>query len=199
MRIIVASKNKSKLKEIKSILKGLDVKIVSLENLKKKFRIIENGETFCENAAKKAIPVSEKYKNDYVLGEDSGLEADYLNGAPGIFSKRYSGPSGNSKNNNQKLLKQLEGIPSKERGANFCCCLVLAKNGKAIKVFEGKLFGRISCREAGSEGFGYDPVFYLPKYKKTVAQLPSKEKNKISHRAKAFKKLKWFLKENFKS
>jgi len=198
MRLIVATKNKDKFNEIKGILRGLGVAIVSLNELAKKFHIVENGRTFQENAFKKALPVSRHYKDNYVLGEDSGLEVNYLKGAPGIYAKRYSGPNATYKSNNKKLLKNLRGVPAKKRRAVFCCCLVLVCNGKLIKVFEGKLQGRISIEARGENGFGYDPVFYLTHYKKTVAQLPLSIKNEISHRAKAFRKLKTFFFETNK-
>lgn len=193
MRLIVATKNKDKFKEIKGILKGLGVSIVSLNQLEKKFHIVESGKTFQENAFKKAFPVSRYYKDHYVLGEDSGLEVDYLNGAPGIYAKRYSGPRATYKSNNKKLLKNLKGVPTKKRRAAFCCCLILVYNGKLVKVFEGRLQGRISDNAKGKNGFGYDPVFYLTGYKKTVAQLSLSVKNKISHREKAFRKLRRYL------
>lgn len=193
MRLIVATRNRSKLREIKKILKGIRSPIISLADLDKKFRLAENGRTFLENAKKKAIPVSKVYKNDLVLGEDSGLEVDCLKGAPGIYSKRYSGKNSTYRKNNIKLLKTLQGIPWAKRGAHFRCCLVLVRAGKLIKVFEGKLSGRISREERGTNGFGYDPILYLPKYHRTVAQLPLEVKNRISHRAQAFKKLKKYL------
>lgn len=193
MRLIVATRNKSKLREIRKILKDIDLPIVCLVQLDKKFRIVENGKTFQANAAKKALPVSKVYPQDYVLGEDSGLEVDYLGGGPGIYSKRYSGKNATYLSNNRKLLKALEDVPLVKRGANFHCCLVVALAGKAIKVFDGRLKGRISQESLGKHGFGYDPVLYLPKHKKTVAQLGSQIKNKISHRAQAFNKLKDYL------
>ena len=194
MRLIVATRNKGKLREIKEILRGLDMRIVSLVDLKRRFRIVENGKTFKENAAKKAIPVSRVYKDDYVLGEDSGLVVKCLGGLPGVYSKRYAGKSGIASKNNSKLLKELSGLPASKRSAYFCCDLVIARAGKPIKRFEGRLNGCIHNEAKGTNGFGYDPVFYLPKYKKTVAQLPLATKNKISHRAKAFQKLKVYLK-----
>jgi len=194
MRLIVATKNKDKFKEIKEILKGLKVSIVSLNELDKKFHIVENGKTFSENAFKKALAVSKYYKDSYVLGEDSGLEVDFFNGAPGIYSKRYAGPRATYKTNNKKLLRSLEGIGYKKRCAAFCSCLVLVYNEKLVKVFQGRLRGRIHHQESGENGFGYDPIFYLTHYKKTVAEMQLSIKNKISHRAKAFKKLRSYLK-----
>jgi len=193
MRLIVATKNKDKFREIKIILRGLGLPVISLKELKRKFQIIENGKTFQENAFKKALPVSRHYKDNYVLGEDSGLEVDYLNGAPGIYAKRYSGPKATYKSNNKKLLKNLKGVPAKKRGAVFRCCLVLVRGQEVIKAFDGKLKGRIIKEAMGQNGFGYDPVFYLTHYKKTAAQLLPSVKNKISHRAKAFKKLRRYL------
>ena len=194
MRLVIATRNKGKLREIKDILKELDSKILSLADLEEKFRIVENGLTFLENASKKALVVSKVYTDDYILGEDSGLEVVCLDGAPGVYSKRYAGKDATDVKNNNKLLKTLKGIPPKRRRAKYRCCLVLAKCGKVIEVFEGRLGGRISASPKGRGGFGYDPVFYLPAYKKTVAQLPLGQKNKISHRAKAFRKLKKFFK-----
>ena len=194
MRLIVATKNKGKLREIRDILKGLDLSIVSLADLDKKIRIVENGKTFLENSLKKAIPVSNAYAKDYVLGEDSGLEVDCLEAAPGIYSKRYAGQGATDAKNNKKLLNALKNTASRKRGARYRCCLVLARGGRLLKAFDGSLEGSVSRAPRGSRGFGYDPVFYLSAYKKTVAQLPISLKNRISHRAKAFKKLKRFLK-----
>jgi XTP/dITP diphosphohydrolase len=193
MRLIVATKNKGKLREIKAILKGIDVVLVSLEGLGRKFRIVENGKTFLQNASKKALAVSRIYKSDYVLGEDSGLEVACLRNRPGIYSKRYAGKYATDTKNNIKLLNAVKDVPPAKRGAQYVCCLVLAKAGEVIDVFEGKLCGSISRISKGEGGFGYDPVFYLSQYKKTVAQLPLSVKNRISHRAKAFQKLKKYL------
>lgn len=195
MRLIIATENKDKFREIKSILGWVGVPIVSLNELEKKFNIIEDGKTFQENALKKTIPVSKYYQEDYVLGEDSGLEVKYLGGKPGIHAKRYSGPNATYESNNRKLLKALSGVSDKKRNAVFCCCLVLVYNQKVIKVIKGSLKGQISREAQGQGGFGYDPIFYLTHYKATVAQLPLEIKNKISHRAKAFTKLKEYLKK----
>ncbi|MCP4651784.1 MAG: RdgB/HAM1 family non-canonical purine NTP pyrophosphatase [Candidatus Omnitrophica bacterium] len=191
MRLIVATSNRGKLREIKRILRGSGVSIISLADLDKKFNLKENGKTFLENAIKKTSPVSKFYKDDFVVGEDSGLEVNYLNGAPGVHSKRYSGSKATSITNNKKLLKALNCI--KKRGARFCCALVLMKNAKVIKTFSGVLSGAIATHSQGSGGFGYDPIFYLSKYKKTTAQLSSTQKNAISHRGKAFFKLKTYF------
>lgn len=193
MRLIIATENEGKLREIKHLLRGVKIPIISLKLLDNKFHIKENGKTFFENAVKKTLPVSKIYKDDLVAGEDSGLEVDFLKGAPGVYSKRYSGKNWTYEKNNLEILKKLQGVTRKKRKANFHCCLVLFKAGKLIKRIDGRLNGYISYEPKGTHGFGYDPIFCLPKYKATVAQLPLSVKNKISHRAQAFIKLKRFI------
>ncbi|MCF7870753.1 MAG: XTP/dITP diphosphatase [Candidatus Omnitrophica bacterium] len=194
MRLIIATKNKSKMKEIKNILSNISFEIVSLNDLSEEFEIDEDGNTFYENAKKKALTVSQVYSDDYVVGEDSGLCVQHLQGAPGIYSKRYSGKDATDFKNNLKLLNQLKEVPSENRAAKFICSLVLAKKSKEIARFQSELKGLIHNKLEGANGFGYDPLFFLPKFNKTTAQLKSKQKNEISHRFKAFMKLKEFLK-----
>lgn len=196
MRLIVATKNRDKMKEIKNILSDVSLQIVSLLDLGEKFEIVEDGKTFYANAKKKSLPVSKKYKNDYVVGEDSGLCVQHLKGAPGIYSKRYSGNGATDLKNNLKLLEQLKKVPSKNRVAKFVCSLVLSKGGKEIARFQGELKGLVHNKLEGKNGFGYDSLFFLPEYNKTTAQLTPKQKNEISHRYRAFIKLKKFLVEN---
>ncbi|MCM8831413.1 MAG: RdgB/HAM1 family non-canonical purine NTP pyrophosphatase [Candidatus Omnitrophica bacterium] len=193
MQLIIATKNLKKFEEIKQILSHIKIPIISLNDIAEKFNLKENGKTFFENAFKKALPISKAYPNDLVVGEDSGLVIDCLGGKPGIYSKRYSGRSYSYYKNNIKILKELKNVEYKKRRAYFICMVVLLKNGKLLKKYEGRLYGYIAKEAKGNFGFGYDPIFYLPKYKKTVAQLLPKEKNKISHRAKAFLKLKNYL------
>jgi len=193
MKLVIATQNESKLKEIKEILKSIKLSVLSLNKLDRKFHIKENGKTFFANAVKKTLPVSKAYKDDLVAGEDSGLEVDFLNGSPGVYSKRYSGKNWTYEKNNLKILKELKGVERKKRKASFHCCLVLFKAGKLIKRIDGRLNGYISQESKGNHGFGYDPIFYLPKYKATIAELPLSIKNKLSHRAKAFIKLKKFI------
>ncbi|MCM8788121.1 MAG: RdgB/HAM1 family non-canonical purine NTP pyrophosphatase [Candidatus Omnitrophica bacterium] len=190
MRLIIATKNLDKFREIKQILSGIKIPVLSLNDITKTINIKETGKTFFENAFKKAYFLSKVYQNDLVVGEDSGLVVHYLGGKPGVYSKRYSGKNYTYHKNNLKILKQLKDVEYKKRKAYFVCVLVLLKNGKLLKKYEGRLYGYIAREAKGSLGFGYDPIFYLPKYKKTVAQLSPKQKNKISHRAKAFLKLK---------
>lgn len=193
MRLIIATRNINKFREIKKILKDLKVELVCLMDLRKDIKIKEDGNSFFENAFKKALITSGFYRLDYVLGEDSGLEVPYLKNEPGIFSRRYAGKDATDLDNNLKLLSQLKGVSKKDRRAYFRCVAALVKDGKLIKKFEGKLAGTINEMITGRGGFGYDPVFYLPHRKKTVAQLTLGEKNKISHRAKTFMKLNKFL------
>lgn len=194
MRLIIATQNQAKFKEIKHILQGIKIPIICLSKLDKRFHIKENGKTFFENTIKKTKPISLVYKDDLVAGEDSGLVVDYLCDKPGVFSKRYSGKNWTYHKNNLKILKELEGIEQQKRKAHFICSLVLMKNGRILKKIEGRLNGFIHNEIRGKNGFGYDPIFYLPKYRKTVAQLSLNEKNKISHRARAFLKLRKYLK-----
>jgi XTP/dITP diphosphohydrolase len=193
MRLIIATTNQGKLREIKELLNGVKLPMISLTELDKTFNIKEDGSVFLENAIKKTIPVSAAYPADYVVGEDSGLEVEALGGAPGVYSKRFSGKGATDLRNNQKLLTALDELPFKRRKARYQCWMVLARNTRIIKIFNGQLSGVIDFSMKGQNGFGYDPLFYLPKYKKTAAELPLAEKNKISHRAKAFLKLRKYL------
>jgi XTP/dITP diphosphohydrolase len=159
--------------------------------------IVEDGETFFENALKKARAVSE-HTGQVVIADDSGLEVDFLGGRPGVHSSRYSGPDATDENNNEKLLRELAGVPEEKRGAAFKCVLVLYKPEGSFESFEGKMAGKITVTPAGTEGFGYDPVFYVTEYNKTVAELKPEVKNTISHRAEAFGKLKKSLQQHIK-
>ncbi|MBN2484264.1 MAG: RdgB/HAM1 family non-canonical purine NTP pyrophosphatase [Candidatus Omnitrophica bacterium] len=193
MRLIIATENRGKMREIKKILRGIKIKTVSLADLDRTFSIKETGRTFGANAYKKAKVVSRYYPDDLVVGEDSGLEVFSLDNRPGVFSRRYSGEQATDEKNNRKLLEELEHCNKRLRGAQYTCAIAAVKNGKLLFACEGNLSGIIGSTPKGRGGFGYDPVFYLARYKKTVAQLPLREKNKISHRARGFKKFKKFL------
>ncbi len=188
-KIIFASKNKGKIRELKALLAGKNVDLLSLHNYPDAPSIIEDGQTFLENALKKARAVSE-YTGRTVIADDSGLEVDCLGGAPGIHSARYSGAEATDEQNIHKLLEEMEGVPGEKRGAAFRCLLVLYRTDGTFETFEGKLKGTISLGPSGSEGFGYDPVFIVPEYGKTVAEIDPEIKNRISHRGIAFAKLK---------
>ncbi|OQB12745.1 MAG: Non-canonical purine NTP pyrophosphatase [Candidatus Omnitrophica bacterium ADurb.Bin205] len=187
MELIVATKNKKKLKEIKLILRGLSLKIGALDDCGNKIRIVENGRTFRENAVKKAVKVA-ALKGKLTLGEDSGLCVNALNGAPGIYSSRFSGKNKSDTQNNLKLLKLLKGVPQNKRKAHYACAVALADKRGLLGVVEGKCFGRIDFTEKGFNGFGYDPLFLIPKYNKTFGQLSEEIKHKMSHRYRALKK-----------
>lgn len=181
------------MREIKKILRPLKVKVVSLADLDRTFSIKETGRTFAENAYKKAKVVSLCYRNDLVVGEDSGLEVAYLNDRPGVFSRRYSGPKATDQKNNRKLLKELKGVKKSSRRARYRCAIAVVKGGKLLTGCEGTLAGYIAEKPSGKGGFGYDPIFFVPAYKKNAAQLPLYQKNAVSHRGRAFKALKKFL------
>lgn len=189
MELVVATKNKKKLQEIKDILKGLDLTIASLADYVKAPRIVENGKTFKENAIKKAVKIA-RFTRKLTLGEDSGLCVQALGGKPGVSSSRFSGKDKSDNKNNQKLLRLLEGVPAGRRKAYYACAVALADKDGLIAVVEGECFGRIGFELKGSSGFGYDPLFIIPKYKKTFAQMGEKIKHKMSHRFHALTKAK---------
>jgi XTP/dITP diphosphohydrolase len=166
-----------------------DLKITSLADYVSTPRIIENGRTFRENAVKKAVRVAH-FTQKVTLGEDSGLCVDVLEGKPGVYSSRFSGKNKSDLKNNLKLLQLLEGAPLKERRAHYVCAVALADKDGLLGVVEGKCFGRVGFALKGKYGFGYDPLFIIPKYKKTFAELGPGIKHKMSHRFRALKKAK---------
>lgn len=189
LQLVVATKNKKKLTEIKEILKDIKLYLLSLDVYKNSPRVLENGKTFQENAIKKAVKLA-RFTGKLCLGEDSGLCVDVLAGAPGIYSARFSGGDKSDLKNNLKLLKLLKDLPLAKRKAHYVCAVALADRSGLVGVVEGKCFGLIAFEPKGSAGFGYDPLFYIPKYKKTFAQLGEKIKHKMSHRYYALKKAK---------
>ena len=192
--IIIATRNEKKLHELRKYLKGVKVKIHSLKDSKKAPRIIENGDTFAVNAIKKALTVS-RYTNGLVLADDSGLAVDALDGRPGVRSSRFAGPRKSDHENNIKLLKLLTGVPLKKRTARFICSIAIADKGDIIEVIEEDCKGLVAFSIRGRYGFGYDPLFLIPKYKKTFGELGPRVKDRMSHRAKALKKTREFLKK----
>lgn len=189
-KILIASHNQNKITEIKELIKGLNIDVISLKDLNDDDIVIEDGDTFFENAYKKAIYFAKKYSLP-TLSDDSGLCVNALNGEPGINSARYS--SFGDDENNKKVLKKMEDISL--RTAYFICSIVFVKNHDDIKSFEGRVDGEITYEMLGKNGFGYDSIFYYPKLKKTFGQLTIKEKNKLSHRAIAFNQFKEYLYE----
>ena len=199
-RLILASNNKKKIKEMKEILEELDIEVKSLENENINIDVVEDGKTFEENAKKKAKEIYEfllkrEDENFIVLADDSGLAVDYLKGEPGIYSARYAGEHGNDTKNNEKLLKNLRGLHKENRGAKFICQLAMfTDRGEYFKV-TGDVKGYIIEELHGEGGFGYDPLFFYEPLNKTFAQLTSEEKNEISHRGAALKELKKIISE----
>lgn len=177
------------MKEIREILSGLDAEVLSLRDAGIQAEIVEDGNTFEENAVIKAKAIS-SLTGEIVLADDSGLEIDYLNREPGIYSARYMGEDTSYKIKNASLIKRLEGVPDEQRAARFVCVIAAAFPDGTVKTVRGTMEGRIGYEEKGENGFGYDPIFYLPEYGCTSAELPMKEKNKISHRGKALRAIK---------
>ncbi|HDZ77239.1 MAG TPA: RdgB/HAM1 family non-canonical purine NTP pyrophosphatase [Candidatus Omnitrophica bacterium] len=187
--LVVATKNKKKMQEIRDLLKGNGIKLYSLADFPDAPNVREDGKTFKENAAKKAVRIA-KFTRKLTLGEDSGLEVKALNGAPGIYSSRFSGWPKDDQRNNRKLLRKLKDVVRSSRGAAYKSAVALADINGLIKVVEGACSGIIGDAPKGTCGFGYDPLFIIPKYKKTFAQLGEKIKHTMSHRAKALDKIK---------
>jgi XTP/dITP diphosphohydrolase len=189
MKVIVATRNPGKVREIRRVLRDLGIRVRSLRDFQGVPSVEEDGKSFTENALKKARFCAERL-GETAIADDSGLEVDGLKGAPGIYSARYAGEGASDRENNQKLLREMEGIPPSKRGATFRCSIAIVSPGEKERVVEGSCRGRIGLREVGKKGFGYDPLFFLPRYGKTMAQLTVDEKNEISHRGKALKKLR---------
>jgi len=193
-KCILATKNKGKIREFKDLFKDMNIDLVSALDLESFPKIKEDGKTFLENALKKARIVAEHY-GTMAISDDSGLEVDALNGRPGIYSARFAGEGATDEANNQRLLKELEGIPRERRTARFRCVIVAYRpDGKWVHG-EGTFEGLIALEPKGRGGFGYDPVFFLPEFGVTVAELSATEKNRISHRARALKALYKRIKE----
>jgi XTP/dITP diphosphohydrolase len=192
--LVVATRNAGKLKEIRQLLEGNVEVIFSLADFPELPEIIEDGDTFEENALKKACLTAQRLGKP-VLADDSGLCVDALAGKPGIFSSRFAGEDADDEENNSKLLAELTGIPIDRRSASFQCVIALCYPDGSHHTFTGELKGVILDKRRGLSGFGYDPLFLVPEYEKTLAQLPSDVKNRISHRGKALAELKNFLRQ----
>ena len=189
MKVVVATKNENKAREISEIFQDMDIEILTLNDLNIDLDIEEDGQTFEENALKKAEAVAQ-ICNEVTLADDSGLEVDVLGGAPGVYSARFAGEGATDKDRNIKLLKELEGVPEEKRTARFVCAAALKfPKGRHI-IVRGVCEGRIGFKPVGSNGFGYDPLFYIPEYKMTMGEMAEHLKNRISHRARALKELK---------
>ena len=200
IELIIATTNSGKLREIRELLKDLDVKITSLSDYPDAPKVEEDGKNFAQNAIKKAAAIA-LYTKKLTLGEDSGLEVKALGNRPGIYSARFAGNGATDKKNNAKLLRELRGVPLKKRQARYRCFAALVdgqpacRTGRRIDVVSGSCAGVIALKGKGRNGFGYDPLFLIPRYNKTFGELDRAVKSKISHRARALNKVKKVLKK----
>ena len=203
-KIIFATGNAHKMTEIRMILADLGVEILSQAEAGIQADVVENGKTFEENALIKATEIAKaaaampEYKNVVVLADDSGLEIDYLNKEPGIYSARYMGEDTSYDIKNQALLDRLEGVEDDKRTARFVCAIAAAFPDGSTEVVRGTMEGIIGHEIAGENGFGYDPIFYLPEYGCTSAQLPPEKKNELSHRGEGLRKMRVILEKRQK-
>lgn len=192
-KIIFATGNQGKMKEVREILKDLDAEVLSMKEAGVQADIVEDGTTFEENAVIKAKAVC-RLTGEIALADDSGLEVDYLNKEPGVYSARYMGEDTSYHIKNNSIIDRLEGVPDEKRTARFVCAIAAAFPDGTVKTVRGTMEGIIGYKEQGENGFGYDPIFFLPQYGCTSAQISMEEKNKISHRGKALRAIKDELK-----
>ena len=192
-QILFATGNKDKLKEIRQIL-GEGYRVLSLKEAGIQAHVVEDGTTFEENAIKKASEIC-RLSGQIVMADDSGLEIDALNKEPGVYSARYMGEDTDYHTKNNALIRRLDGVPDEQRTARFVCVIAAAFPDGRVLTAEGVMEGRIGYEEAGSNGFGYDPIFFLPEYGCTSAELSPEEKNRISHRGRALRAMKQSLEE----
>jgi len=187
-KIILATTNQGKIREFTSLFSMLDIVILSLKDYNHVPDVVEDGDSFKKNAKKKAETIC-RYTGLPTIADDSGLVVDALGGAPGIFSARYAGEDATDEQNNKKLLYELRNIPDENRSARFVAYLALSIPGKNTVGVEDQLEGFVLKNPKGENGFGYDPLFYIPEYEKTMAEIAPEVKNQISHRGKAMKRL----------
>lgn len=203
--IIFATGNKNKMIEIRMILADLGCKILSQKEAGIQADVVEDGQTFEENALIKATTIADiarkmpEYKNAVVLADDSGLEIDALNKEPGIYSARYMGEDTSYDIKNQALIDRLEGVPDEKRTARFVCAIAAALPDGSTEVVRGTMEGRIGYEITGENGFGYDPIFYLPQFGCSSAELEPEKKNELSHRGEGLRKLRKVLEEKLES
>jgi len=189
MDIVLATENINKIREINDTLKKLPIKIITIKKFSNLPPIIEDGNTFFENALKKSTTIA-NFTKKVTIADDSGLEVDFLGGRPGVYSSRYAGECASDADNNHKLLKELIDVPLQQRKASFKCAMAITNPFGKSDYVEGECRGVIGLELKGSGGFGYDPLFFIPELGKTFAELGFFVKNGISHRAKALEKLK---------
>lgn len=193
-KIVFATGNKDKVKEIQMILADLGVEITTMKEEGISVDVEENGSTYEENALIKAREVA-KYTDAVVMADDSGLEIDYLNKEPGIYSARYMGENTSYRIKNANLIARLEGVEDEKRTARFVCAIAAVLPDGREFTTRGVIEGRIDYEEKGQNGFGYDPIFYVPEFGKTMAELSEEEKNRVSHRGRALEIMKKELKK----
>jgi XTP/dITP diphosphohydrolase len=191
-RLLLATKNPGKVREIRRALRGLPVRVAGLEDVLPGLSHAERGRTFSANARSKSLFYGRRW-DGLTLAEDSGLEIDALGGAPGVRSARFSGPKPSDEKNNRTVLRLLRDVPPGGRQARFVCVMVLARGGRIVGEFRGEVRGRILSGPRGTSGFGYDPLFYYPPLRRTFAELDPEAKNAVSHRGRAVRKLRAFL------
>jgi XTP/dITP diphosphohydrolase len=188
MKIVIATTNQNKLRELHYLLQGLDVELLSLMDFPECPAVTEDGKNFAENALKKARAVC-AHTGKIAIADDSGLEVDCLSGRPGIYSARYAGDRASDRENYEKLLREMQGVKPEERGARFCCVLAIVSPTGTEKVVAGEYRGTIITNPRGHNGFGYDPVFLDTASGLSFAEMSPEQKNKISHRARALEHL----------
>lgn len=201
--VIFATSNEGKMKEVRAILADMPVRVLSMKEAGIKAEVDENGTSFEENALIKATAVAdcipEEYKEDkvFVLADDSGLEVDYLNKEPGIYSARYMGEDTSYDIKNKAIIDRLTGVPDEKRTARFVCAIACVLPDGSNKITRATIEGIIGYEIAGANGFGYDPIFYVPEFGCTTAELTPEQKNAVSHRGKALKEMKEQIREYF--
>jgi XTP/dITP diphosphohydrolase len=195
-RILIATSNPGKLRDFAGAARPHGIEIAAIPNFSSLPQVVEDGQTFEENARKKAEEYSLHIAGEMVVADDSGLEVDGLNGAPGVHSARYAADqphlaedNTDDEANNARVLRELRGLDPEQRGGRFICVLAVARDGKTLATFRGIAEGMILDQPRGKNGFGYDPLFYFPEIKKTFAELTAEEKARHSHRGSAFRQL----------
>ena len=192
LTVYLASTNPGKLREFRQAAEARGIEVELLPGIENLPACIEDGNTFEENARKKALHYSQ-WTESMVFADDSGLCVDALGSGPGVFSARYAGPDADDEANNRKLLSELAGVPASKRSAHYVCVIALARRGKILTAVEGTADGLIQDEPRGTGGFGYDPYFFYPPFNKTFAELGLDEKYEVSHRGEAFRKLLDYL------
>ena len=198
-KIIFATGNENKMKEIRMILSDLGMPILSMKEAGIDIDVVEDGTTFEENALIKATEIAKHVENCIVLADDSGLEIDYLNKEPGIYSARYAGENTSYDIKNNLLISRLEGIPDEKRTARFVCAVAAAFPDGITEVVRGTIEGRIGYEIVGENGFGYDPIFYVPEYGCTTAEMNPEQKNELSHRGNALRAMRVIMEKKYES